>query len=65
MSDEEDYEYEYSDDDEGYEYESGDDDVEMKDGWNPTSTEGIASENPNAAPTMPGKFVNSIVWKFF
>mmetsp|Transcript_6086 Transcript_6086/g.12526 ORF Transcript_6086/g.12526 Transcript_6086/m.12526 type:complete len:511 (-) Transcript_6086:195-1727(-) len=54
MSDEEDYEYEYSDDDEGYEYESGDDDVEMKDGWNPTSTEGIASENPNAAPTMPG-----------
>lgn len=55
--DEEDYEYEYSDDDAGYEYESGeDDDVEMKDGWNPTSTEGIASENPNAAPTMPGKF---------
>ena len=30
MSEEEDYEYEYSDDDAGYEYESGDDDVEMK-----------------------------------
>lgn len=56
MSDDEDYEYDYSDDDGGYEYESGeDDDVEMEDGWNPTSMEGIASENPNAAPTMSGK----------
>ena len=56
MSDDEDYEYDYSDDDGGYEYESDDNDVEMEDGWNPTSTEGIASENPNAAPTMSGKF---------
>ena len=50
MSDDE-YEYDYSDE-EDYEFEDEDDD-EMD--WNPSSTAGIASDNPNAAPTMSGK----------
>lgn len=52
MSDDDDYEYDYSDEEEDYEFED-EDDNEMD--WNPSSTEGIASENPNAAPTMPGR----------
>ena len=51
MSDEEDdYEYDYSDE-EDYEFEDDDDEMD----WNPSSTGGIASENPNAAPTISGK----------
>jgi hypothetical protein len=50
MSDDDEYEYDYSDDEE-YEFENEDDEMD----WNPSSTAGIASENPNAAPTMSGK----------
>lgn len=49
MSDDDEYEYDYSDDEE-YEFENEDDEMD----WNPSSTAGIASENPNAAPTMSG-----------
>jgi len=50
MSDEEDdYEYDYSDD-EDCEFEDEDDEMD----WNPSCTAGIASENPNAAPTICG-----------
>jgi hypothetical protein len=49
MSDD-DYSYDYSEE-EDYEFEE--DDGEMD--WNPSSTAGIAPDNPNAAPTMSGK----------
>lgn len=52
MSDDDEYEYDYSDDEE-YEFENEDDEMD----WNPSSTAGIASENPNAAPTMSGKCI--------
>ena len=52
MSDDDDYEYDYSDEEEDYEFEDEGSDNGMD--WNPSSTEGIASENPNAAPTMSG-----------
>jgi len=45
-----DYEYDFSDG-EDYEFEDNDND-EMD--WNPSSIAGIASDNPNAAPTMSG-----------
>jgi len=68
MSDDE-YEYDYDDDDDEYKYSDDDncwdDDGDADDGsdndddgmdvdWNPSSTAGIASENPNAAPMISG-----------
>ena len=47
--DEDDCEYDYSDE-EDYDLEEDDDEMD----WNPSAT--IASENPNAAPTMSGKY---------
>ena len=64
MSDDE-YEYDYDDDEDEYEYsdddncwddnvsDENDDDMDVD--WNPSSTAGIASENPNAAPMVSGK----------
>jgi ariadne-1 len=46
MSDD-DYSYDYSDE-EDYDIEEDDDEMD----WNPSATGGIASENPNAAPTI-------------
>mmetsp|Transcript_29292 Transcript_29292/g.79286 ORF Transcript_29292/g.79286 Transcript_29292/m.79286 type:complete len:514 (+) Transcript_29292:367-1908(+) len=48
--DDDDYSYDYSDEED---YEIEDDDNDEMD-WNPSSLGGMASENPNAAPTMYG-----------